>query len=440
MRVDVDLPKDVATVPGHRRRRRQAAVAASLVGVVSVLAAIYLGASPRARRTTVASGAGTTTASIVTETKESQPAMQPAPEPTALTSMAPEATPLPNVPAPSVPPPTASVTRPCKRPENGQRLVSYQDLAVVDQNTFWLALPDNFPARTPTLYGTRDGGRTWIEHCLAERTYANSVVFVDRNLGWAAIGQDTKASVMRTTDGGRTWQTSPSLGSPAIARDITFIDPDHGWVVGDVTRDRTSGAVWKSSDGGRTWAMAAVPGAFSFASVHFADKLHGWAIDPDGKVASTTDGGDTWQVTALPHTTRLRDAAFADRLTGWIVGHRTGTDAGRLWSTDDGGMTWEETTPFPHEATSIQILPSGQLRVLAGSGYNDPQLFESTDQGATWAGRSIRSNITQVEFADIDHGWAVDPGLPGCALATDDGGLSWRTYPLFNTTECVTRS
>jgi photosystem II stability/assembly factor-like uncharacterized protein len=66
------------------------------------------------------------------------------------------------------------------------------------------------------LMGTRDGGCTWTEASIPEdpifefdpsSSHFGRIVFLNRLFGWATYGgYDEKAAVLRTADGGRTWQ------------------------------------------------------------------------------------------------------------------------------------------------------------------------------------------------------------------------------------------
>ena len=94
--------------------------------------------------------------------------------------------------------------------------------------------------------------------------------------------------------------------------DVTFVDRNHGWAVGD------RGVIWNTSDGGTNWQPQKSGVQCPLRSVQFLDKLNGWAAggwtDPwlhtsRGVVLRTRDGGRSWRPTAdvlLPAVRRIK--------------------------------------------------------------------------------------------------------------------------------------
>ena len=85
-----------------------------------------------------------------------------------------------------------------------------------------------------------------------------SVHFVDERHGWIAGGYDvpyvnkSRAVVMRTNDGGVTWQPVEGLVIPRIKR-VVFNDAANGWAIGEMGNLFRTG-IYYSSDGGHTWS------------------------------------------------------------------------------------------------------------------------------------------------------------------------------------------
>ena len=97
-------------------------------------------------------------------------------------------------------------------------------------------------------------------------------------------------------------RTSPGAEPPARhiqpddARlcDVCFVDPQHGWAVGD------HGVILHTDDGGQHWSPQASGVTCTLTSVCFVDARNGWAAggmaypylhDSSGVVLSTRDGG-----------------------------------------------------------------------------------------------------------------------------------------------------
>jgi photosystem II stability/assembly factor-like uncharacterized protein len=98
---------------------------------------------------------------------------------------------------------------------------------------------------------TDDGGRTFTAGVMPFLDgYFFDVTFVDEQHGWAAgrDGTDTERSgaIVVTTDGGATWtRQNPGITANLFAR-VEFVDLDHGLAT-------SYNGVMRTSDGGKTW-------------------------------------------------------------------------------------------------------------------------------------------------------------------------------------------
>jgi hypothetical protein len=141
---------------------------------------------------------------------------------------------------------------------------------------------------------TTDGGSSWDFHYIGRNELIRRVAFADSINGWA-VGH--RGTIFHTKDGGDNWEIQKEL--PGIyLRDIDFVDEKHGWVVGHEAN------IWHTSDGGESWRQQQLLG-FKGRDI---PRLHGiYAKDIDnailvgefGVVAHTENGGDTWLVTPL---------------------------------------------------------------------------------------------------------------------------------------------
>lgn len=266
---------------------------------------------------------------------------------------------------------------------------------------------------------TRDGGKTWER--LASRThlFIFGMSFPDRLHGFL-VGD--RALVLSTTDGGESFlkrqlqrKFPPEIEDYALPFEepklyaTSFVDNDHGWVVGEL------GRIWATDNGGKTWreqqdsllpqwkrqlgpnddprfADFLLPTIFS---VSFRDQKRGAACGLEGWVIETDDGGKSWRfahqsdkpggpidtlVPGVPHYP-ARDPLFAINLFG-----------------KDQGMTVGNT------GTALRLQP------------NDVWAHDPTVP-------SLPLPLSQVRFFDDLHGWIVGYGT---ILYTDDGGKVWR--------------
>src|SRR5262245_5768571 len=107
------------------------------------------------------------------------------------------------------------------------------------------------------------------------------------------------------------WQraTVPAEAAKSAIRDVSFIDAEHGWAVGD------GGLCLRTGDGGKTWESVTTGSKADLRRIRFTDANNGWICgdgDPNapevtrghtvmlrpnhqGTMLHTTDGGKSWE-------------------------------------------------------------------------------------------------------------------------------------------------
>jgi photosystem II stability/assembly factor-like uncharacterized protein len=281
-----------------------------------------------------------------------------------------------------------------------------------------------------TIHRTTDLGANWSRIGGSRRPMdVRGVDFIDANHGVAAEnGYDSgnqRTEMCYTADGGNTWTlstVSDALG-PMSMLDVTFASETDVYAVGlGETGIDYYGTIIKSEDGGLTWnglysdwCPAFCTDPLYLRSVSFGSSIRGVAVGeyggivvinndvvtrvtsplpvdlldvsmPDantavavgvgGTILRSTNGGATWSVQTSGTAVDLHAVWFIDALTGWVVG-----TAGTILHTDDGGLTWI------------------------------PQLSVTSE----W--------LFGVRFVTASTGVAV--GNNGVVLITYDGGLEW---------------
>ena len=155
------------------------------------------------------------------------------------------------------------------------------------------------------VYCTEDGGQNWgVSQAASGDTNLRDIFFIDRNTGWA-VGSPNGASY-RTDDGGKRWrkQSMDILEAPGM-HGIHFINRLDGWAVGQIWRNEvgrgTVGILLRTTDGGESWQRVELAAAEPFFDrIYFTDPLHGWLFARDN-VYRTDDGGQSWRaVLRLP--------------------------------------------------------------------------------------------------------------------------------------------
>jgi photosystem II stability/assembly factor-like uncharacterized protein len=191
-----------------------------------------------------------------------------------------------------------------------------------------------------TILRTVDGGRTWQKRTIPGTASLDfrDVDAVDVRTAYVlSIGPGDASRIYKTTDGGATWTLQFQNRDPKAFFDaMAFWDPARGLVVGDAVDGHF--AVLRTHDGGRNWAPVpaaglppALPGEAAFAasgtSIAVRGTRHAWigtGAAASARVLRTEDAGTTWAVSATPvpagPTAGIFSIAFRDPLHGIIVG------------------------------------------------------------------------------------------------------------------------
>ncbi|MGH7761412.1 MAG: WD40/YVTN/BNR-like repeat-containing protein [Candidatus Dormibacteraceae bacterium] len=292
---------------------------------------------------------------------------------------------------------------------------------------------------------------------LVPERYIVAYDFLTPEAGWAVVEEGTSAAprfwVFKTSDSARHWQrqfvgSASSLNAGPLK--IQFFDRSNGLVaLGG------SAAAYRTGDGGNHWTALTMP-AFSYSSVYFSDRLHGWimgtVLSPDQRTAdsqffSTSDAGDHW--VSLPQPPAWEFAAkggfsnfvFRTPREGWMGGFAQGQAV--VYSTVDAGHTWQ---PHPLPVTSakgglaegsapllgssVYLLPGHGLLAVADDLNAGPVGLTSFDGGTTW--RRLPSppgnaGYADFVFQDASHWWAM---RFGALFKSSDAGMSWKQVSL----------
>jgi photosystem II stability/assembly factor-like uncharacterized protein len=302
---------------------------------------------------------------------------------------------------------------------------------------------------------------SWVVTPTGTTAHFRGLSAVSEKVAWVSGYTATDGVVLRTTDGGKTWQ---SVGPPGAAglqfRDIEAFDENHAVIV-SIGNNTTDFRVYVTSDGGAHWTQTftnAEPAAF-YDCMTFFDRQHGLVVsDPvngNFRLISTNDGGMTWQIVsqdgmppALPGEAAF--AASGECLTShgqraWF-GSGGGAQA-RVFSSKDGGKTWQvSATPIPSGPTSGVngiAFHDAKHGIAVGGDFAAPTASPNavaitSDGGRTW--RLAASAPTEYR-SGVD--WlrghtAIDVGLSGSDYSTD-GGNTWTTFDKgsFDTVDCV---
>jgi photosystem II stability/assembly factor-like uncharacterized protein len=290
-----------------------------------------------------------------------------------------------------------------------------------------------------------DGLAQWTPQSSGTTASLRGISAVSAHVAWAS---GSRGTVLRTTDGGNTWQPVNVPGADSLDfRDVEAFDDRRAYVL-SIGNGRAS-RIYKTEDGGQRWTLQFTntdTTAF-FDCLAFWDANNGMAVsDPVGGrlvLLSTSDGGERWVQldSASSPVAQQGEGAFAAsgtclvaraRRSAWIA---TAFGA-RVLRTTDRGRSWKASaTPLASGAAPKGVFSlafADTMRgVAVGGDYERPTDSTRTaaytlDGGATWLPsarqpRGFRSGAAWIPGRSSN---VVAVGTNGSDLSLD-GGRSW---------------
>jgi photosystem II stability/assembly factor-like uncharacterized protein len=191
------------------------------------------------------------------------------------------------------------------------------------------------------LYSTSDGQSWFPSGSVPEHRY--DYTFTTPTTGYVA---DWARNIMRTTDGGKKWQSVHTCKIKAeiggLMRDaecyfnsIHFPNATVGYAIGGPLPEDGGNLLAKTEDGGVTWtSWVVLPGESSHeSSLWFMDETNGVLRAKTGKMFRTADGGKTW--TGVSGQGEYKSwISFADAEVGWMIFYK------KMTYTGNGGKSW----------------------------------------------------------------------------------------------------
>jgi photosystem II stability/assembly factor-like uncharacterized protein len=264
-----------------------------------------------------------------------------------------------------------------------------------DRDTVYAGLGDGGVQRTS------DGGRTWEESGLPEEQVFSIAVSAANGALYAGT---EPSALYRSDDGGASWRELTALLD--LPSRPTWSFPPRPWTShvrwiapsphdGDVLLAGIElGGLMRSTDGGATWQdhrPGAQPDVHSLA---WHPREAGWAYEAGGGGAAwSEDGGDTWQPAddgrdrhytwSVAVDPTDADLWYVSASTGPFAAHgRRGDPQARIYRRRNGG--WDALAgglPEPLPSMPYALVATGE-RLFAG--LADGQIWESGDRGDSW--------------------------------------------------------
>jgi photosystem II stability/assembly factor-like uncharacterized protein len=303
------------------------------------------------------------------------------------------------------------------------------------------------------LWRSLDDGNSYEPIFDAAGTQTIGAITLDPNdpkTLWVGTGENSAwcedyfgVGLLRSRDGGITWEPRNGSGSKTLENLATFasidIDPRNSnrLVVGGFYRDCLHGHTWAggiytTDDGGETWTKR-FPGYVTEIARDPSNPDILWAGLAYGGVHKSVDGGNTWSLqtaSSLPSgwVGRVEVAvAPSSPQTVYALFESVGGEP-QFWATSDGGATWALASRGDSACDGqcwynmvLRVDPANPAAIYRGTIH----LFVSLNGGSTWRDLSNEWGPAQSVHQDT-HALLLDPGASGTFYVGCDGGV-WKS-------------
>lgn len=140
-----------------------------------------------------------------------------------------------------------------------------------------------------TIAKSADQGKTWQVTDMQQDAQITALRWINEKRG-IAVGEF--GLVLRTDDGGATWQPMQPIAPDFYAYDVLFTDEDTGWISG------VAGQMHQTKDGGKTWQLKDNKAGSALYRL-FLHQGVPYAVGARGTVARLE--GETWQAVDYPN-------------------------------------------------------------------------------------------------------------------------------------------
>jgi photosystem II stability/assembly factor-like uncharacterized protein len=319
---------------------------------------------------------------------------------------------------------------------------------------------------TINAQATSDGGRHWTrgitflhgdmgvhamacpspQTCLAVGSY--EVVGNKLVNGLRQRRVTTRATVVRTTDGGRTWALTPPLPTDIVGMtDISCPAKSYCLAVGSSPDESASDAL-VTTNLGRSWRRLDIPSDERLTSVACMGRgacVAAGNLDSSPlSVIYTSDGGSKWVQSALPIDGYLHYPAgltCVSRTRCFMVGSTTlpksGFEPGYIIESTDGGRTWTDDVLPPSTPPLSELSCASPTACVVTGGPEGTPLLRTENGGTTWIVPAVPTSVSSLEGVSCPtKTWCIavgvgppdggEPGVgPTAVVVTHNGGATW---------------
>ena len=268
---------------------------------------------------------------------------------------------------------------------------SIRGLSVVDDSVAWISGSKGYIAITT------NGGKTWTWQQIKgyeQADFRDIEAFSTKEA--IIMSSGTPALILKTTDGGQSWQLKYKNTDTAYFLDaMDFADTKHGYILGDPINNKF--LLLETKDGGNTWNSfnnppAALQNEAAFAASGTCLRTNNQNIlivsgGPTARLFNYSKSTKQWNILPVPITKgESSKGAFSIAkndneivIVGGDYSHDKRTDSTACYSTSDG-TKWQLAASFPSGYQSCVEYIKDKTFLSTGT----PGTNITTNSGQTW--------------------------------------------------------
>jgi len=228
-----------------------------------------------------------------------------------------------------------------------------------------------------------------------------TVCFLDADTGFAGGNGDAMTTIIKTTDGGDSWDLIYG-GEPYTINSIFFVNNNVGYAVGDGSN------ILKTINGGDTWTIDDSQNSINKRAIFFTNDSVGYVAIGNGppnnplsyKILKTIDTGDTWDEVTSDVDTYLMSLYFVNNDIGFAVGGQ-----GTILKKSNGGIGSIKKSVSKDNTFLIYPTPVKDMLTIETSFVHNESLLIIYDiRGKELKQININKNKTTIDFQEFKKG------------------------------------